>query len=114
MLLGGPCACFTRAYFCDRHTHSSTIAPEGTEVDERHGEEMRKTVAILGFALGIVYVLMGRDVQAEPIQTSTVTALREGNDFATRVLGDPWDMNEFSDVSTSLNNAGRNSYVINY
>lgn len=42
-----------------------------------------------------------------------VTTLREGNDFATRVLGDPWDMNEFTDVSQSLNNAGRTNLVSN-
>lgn len=35
------------------------------------------------------------------------TALREGNDFATRVLSRPWDMNDFSEISQSLNNAGR-------
>ncbi len=34
------------------------------------------------------------------------TLLPESNDFATRVLRDPWDMNEFSDISQGLNNSG--------
>jgi len=42
----------------------------------------------------------------------------EGNDFATKVLRDPWDMNEFSDISTYLNSSGQdisleNIYVEN-
>jgi len=43
--------------------------------------------------------------------------LTEGNDFATRVLGDPWDMTEFSDVSQYLNQSSQvvqlDSYAIN-
>jgi hypothetical protein len=31
----------------------------------------------------------------------------EGNDFATKVLRDPWDMSEFSDISTYLNSSGQ-------
>ncbi len=30
----------------------------------------------------------------------------EGNDFATRVMHDPWDMNEFTDISQNINPAG--------
>jgi hypothetical protein len=33
--------------------------------------------------------------------------LPEGNDFATSVLLDPWDMNQFSDISQYLNSAGQ-------
>jgi hypothetical protein len=37
----------------------------------------------------------------------------EGNDFATQVLGDPWDMNEFSDIGTYLNNSNQTQYLTN-
>ena len=33
--------------------------------------------------------------------------LPESNDFATQVLRDPWDMNEFSDISQYLNTSGQ-------
>ena len=36
---------------------------------------------------------------------------QEGNDFATQVLGDPWDMNEFSDIGTYLNNSNQTIYL---
>lgn len=42
------------------------------------------------------------DVHAASAPAATVT-LPEGNDFATRVLRDPWDMGEFSDVSQWFN-----------
>jgi hypothetical protein len=38
------------------------------------------------------------------------TILPEGRDFATQVLRDPWDMSQYSDVSTFLNGDG---YAIN-
>jgi hypothetical protein len=40
--------------------------------------------------------------------------LQEGNDFATRILGDPWDMDDFEDISTSINGAGRLDLVRNF
>jgi hypothetical protein len=48
---------------------------------------------------------------AEPVSQSVLNRLPEGNDFATRVLRDPWDMNEFSDVSQYLNESGQRSLV---
>ncbi|MEN6299661.1 MAG: hypothetical protein ABFD51_07090, partial [Anaerolineaceae bacterium] len=36
---------------------------------------------------------------------------QEGNDFATQVLGDPWDMNEFSDIGAYLNNSNQTIYL---
>jgi hypothetical protein len=35
------------------------------------------------------------------------TLVAEGNDFATQVLGDPWDMNALTDVSVYLNRSGQ-------
>ncbi len=40
--------------------------------------------------------------------------VRESNDFATRVLRDPWDMSEFADISAALNNSAQNNYLQNY
>jgi len=39
--------------------------------------------------------------------------LQEGNDFATVVLGDAWNMNEFSDIGTYLNNSNQAQYLTN-
>ena len=36
-----------------------------------------------------------------------VVSLAEGHDFATQVLGDPWDMNSYSDVSQGINTSGQ-------
>jgi len=36
-------------------------------------------------------------------QASAAAIVPEGNDFATRVLADPWDMSEYSDVSQYMN-----------
>ncbi len=38
-------------------------------------------------------------------------SVREGNDYATQVLGDAWDMNEFSDVSQYFNQSGQNIMI---
>lgn len=37
--------------------------------------------------------------------------MAESNDFATHVLGDPWDMNEFSDISQYLNESGQRNVI---
>jgi hypothetical protein len=37
----------------------------------------------------------------------------EGNDFATQVLHDPWEMDQFSDVSQYLNQSGQVNYLQN-
>lgn len=37
----------------------------------------------------------------------------EASDYATRVLGDPWDMNEYSDISQYLNESGQRNVIIN-
>ncbi len=37
----------------------------------------------------------------------------EGDDFATQVLQDPWDMNEFTDISVGLNNSDQNIIYLN-
>jgi hypothetical protein len=42
-------------------------------------------------------------------QTSDVVP--EGDDFATRILQDAWDMSEFTDISVGLNNSGQNIYL---
>jgi hypothetical protein len=47
----------------------------------------------------------------EQVSANPVTVIREGNDFATLVLGDAWDMNEFSDISQSLNESGRYNFL---
>jgi hypothetical protein len=70
-----------------------------------------------GRVLAILLTLIGLVGGAVPLmaaqaQTENPTyVVREGNDFATRVLSDPWDMNEFTDISQVLNNSGRNHLI---
>jgi hypothetical protein len=67
------------------------------------------------FVLLIGIVLVDRAfATSDASQTNAVVKLPEGNDFATRVLGDPWDMYQLSDVSKALNNSGRSDYVQNF
>lgn len=42
------------------------------------------------------------------------TTVAEGNDFATHVLRDPWDMSAFTDISLGFNNSGQTNYLQNY
>jgi hypothetical protein len=44
-------------------------------------------------------------------QPEAVYTVGEGFDFATRVLSDPWDMEQFTDISQWLNNAS--TYLLN-
>lgn len=46
-------------------------------------------------------------VAAGPLAPQATVVAAEGNDFATRVLADPWDMNALSDVSIHLNRSGQ-------
>ena len=51
---------------------------------------------------------VGQPVQAAGLAEPQATIVAaEGNDFATRVLADPWDMNALSDVSIWLNRSGQ-------
>jgi hypothetical protein len=52
-------------------------------------------------------------VQASTLITNSNTfIIREGYDFATRMLGDPWDMSQFADISKWLNHAGSNNDLL--
>jgi hypothetical protein len=76
--------------------------------------ENKNRIASIGMAILIIVLLLmfsARDVQLANAQSSITVA--EGNDFATRVLRDAWDMNEFSDVSQYLNNSGQLTYLQN-
>jgi hypothetical protein len=59
-----------------------------------------------------------RVATAQPAESTTVmrtdagvavpdAPVAEGRDFATHVLGDPWDMEEYADVSQYMNNGGQ-------
>ncbi len=71
------------------------------------------TAAIIAFLL-INPVSALKYAQAAPVfATSDSFVVREGYDFATRVLGDPWDMSQFSDISQWLNRAGTDNDLLN-
>ena len=48
-----------------------------------------------------------------PAAPQATTLAPESNDFATRVLGDPWDMSQFSDISAYLNDSGQRANLQN-
>lgn len=50
-----------------------------------------------------------------PEQTVSIspTRVKEGNDFATQVLADPWEMNEFTDVARYINESGVVQHLVN-
>jgi len=58
--------------------------------------------------MGIVTVPIGADVSV----AAQVGVVPEGNDFATEVMRDPWDMSEFSDISQWLNRTGPENYLL--
>jgi hypothetical protein len=78
---------------------------------------MKRAKIILYFLILLVSIAsITSPVSSEPVfePVDMVARVPEGNDFATKVLGDPWDMNEFSDVGKALNNSGRASLVQNF
>ena len=74
---------------------------------------MSKTFSRAVFALAVFCLLMAAPTTSRAGSNAVIT-VPESNDFATRVLNDPWDMNQFSDVSQGLNLSGRKSYVSNF
>ncbi len=70
------------------------------------------TVLKRGLQSFFCFVLLFAGLPVGPAAAQTTT-IREGNDYATQVFRDPWDMNEFSDISQYLNNSGQNVYIQN-
>ncbi|MBN1373040.1 MAG: hypothetical protein JW987_13970 [Anaerolineaceae bacterium] len=71
------------------------------EASRRH----KTTRSIL--SLFIVIAFLGTFFRpVEVVQAANFT-VKEGNDFATLVLRDPWDMNAYSDVSQYINQSGQ-------
>ena len=69
----------------------------------------------LSLMLVSIVLLSGSVAQGQHLTSVTVpnTPIAEGNDFATRVLADPWDMSEYSDISQYLNESGQRRLVNN-
>jgi hypothetical protein len=68
-----------------------------------------RAVLIAFLAMGGFLILITTDYHA----SAQSIVQQEGNDFATQVLGDPWDMNEFSDIGTYINNSNQAQYLTN-
>jgi hypothetical protein len=64
----------------------------------------RGRLALRILAIFLILLAVVPIAQVTQAQSNTV---KEGNDFATQVLRDPWDMNQYSDVSQYLNDAGQ-------
>ncbi len=76
---------------------------------ERIIKRYTKTVLVAFLLVGVIINLTPFDYQ---VRADSIVQ-KEGNDFATQVLGDPWDMNEFSDIATYLNNSNQTQYLTN-
>jgi hypothetical protein len=88
-----------------------------------------QAVIILSLLVGMTYGYFGlvQPVIAAPIDqrfnpsepdnilavSVSPSTVKEGNDFATSVLSDPWDMNEFSDISRYLNESSVVQHLTN-
>lgn len=65
---------------------------------------------LLLIAIGLFQLTFSAAAQADG-QPEATYSVGEGFDFATRVLSDPWDMEQFTDISQWLNNAA--TYLLN-
>lgn len=76
------------------------------------------------FVLGLLTILLGWQGPLASAQLSSYSPVKqavadsyfevnEGNDFATQVMHDPWDMTEFSDISQNINPAGMPTLLTN-
>ncbi len=74
----------------------------------------QKFQAATAIFLVLFLVVAPLKVQAQEEAPAMTITVREGNDYATRVLGDPWDMNAFTDIEQGLNFEGRYDNVRNY
>ena len=61
---------------------------------------MHRSTFIIGF---LVLVMIISLAVIQPVASEPLEVVKEGRDFATQVLRDPWDMKEYSDVSQYIN-----------
>ncbi len=71
---------------------------------------MKNRIYLLAIFLLIIVpnvpsMTLRKDTHATVVQV-TPGVVREGKDFATTVLGDAWDMKQYSDISKYLNASG--------
>ena len=69
-------------------------------------------ISIILVLLGLAFVNQFHVIGAASV-TVPNTPVPESEDFATRVLRDPWDMSEFTDISQYLNESGQRDIVRN-
>ena len=60
---------------------------------------------IISIALFIIILLPAQGTPRVQGYLSNIS-IKEGNDYATQIFGNPWNMSEFSDISTYLNRSG--------
>ena len=72
-----------------------------------------KTTKIILIALGIL-LTFSSVIASQPTSISIPTApIHESEDFATLIMGDAWDMTEFSDIDQYLNESGQRDIIRN-
>jgi hypothetical protein len=67
-------------------------------------------IIVILFAISLQLAIFPQPAAAVTVPSASVA---ESNDFATRVLHDPWDMTQYTDVSQNLNFSGQQFQVQN-
>lgn len=74
---------------------------------------VRFLLSLLSLSLAMVSLFAAQESQ--PTQAAPLAIkLPESKEFATQVLADPWDMNQFSDISQYLNESGQYPYIVDF
>ncbi len=66
---------------------------------------------IISFVLVTVFSHVG--AQVPQVINAPQAVIPESDDFATHVLRDPWDMDQFTDISQYLNESGQRDIIRN-
>lgn len=74
----------------------------------------KRVLVVVVVVLMLFLTVSPMPVQAQEEAPEVTITVREGNDYATRVLGDPWDMNSFTDVEQGMNFEGRYDNLRNF
>ncbi len=84
-------------------------------VQQRHFFILKQTwlwSAVFMFVAAAIFNSIPATAQTFEVSVAT-DPVPEANDFATFILGDPWDMNEFGDISQYLNESGQRNVIYN-
>ena len=61
--------------------------------------------------IGLMLLGLGASIKPSYSYNNVIPILPEGDDFATQVLGSPWDMSDYAQVSQYINNSGMANFL---